>query len=79
MENSKEIIIKLNDGKEERSLIIDEKRKMYTSKEFDTTIIELFPEKDNLKNICIFLELDELVSKRNPIAKRKSIYILKVS
>ena len=79
LENSKEIIIKVNDGKEERSLIIDEKRKMYTNKEYDTTIIELFPEKDDMKNICIFLELDELVSKRNPIAKRKSIYILKVS
>ena len=76
LENSKEIIIKVNDGKEERSLIIDEKRKMYTNKEYDTTIIELFPEKDDLKNICIFLELDELVTKRNPIAKKKSIYIL---
>ena len=71
LENIKEIVIKVNDSKEERSLIIDEKRKMYTNKEYDTTIIELFPEKDDLKKICIFLELDELVTKRNPIAKKK--------
>ena len=75
LKNNKELIIKLNDDKEERTLILNEKRKMYTNKDFDTTIIELLPEQDDLENICIFLELDELVLKNNPSAKKKSIYI----
>ena len=75
LKNNKELIIKLNDDREKRNLILNEKRKMYTNKDFDTTIIELFPEKDDLENICTFLELDELVLKKNPSAKKKSIYI----
>jgi len=75
LKNNKELIIKLNDDKEERTLILNEKRKMYTNKDFDTTIIELLPEQDDLENICKFLELDELVLKSNPSAKKKSIYI----
>ncbi len=58
---NKEIDISFDDGKINKKLNIDSKaynRKFYTSQKYDTTIIEIFPNKDNF--YC-FLEvsLDE--------------------
>ena len=76
LENGEEIIIGLNAGKFQRSIFLNSKRKMYTNKNYDVTIIELFPKNDGLEDICTFLEVDELVLKRRPQENKKSVYTL---
>ena len=75
LENGEEVILKLNDGKVQKTLFLNSNRKMYTNEKYDTTIIELFPKNDGLEGICNFLELDELVLKRRPKENKKSVYI----
>ena len=48
-ENDK-IEISLNDENENKSIIINNKRKIYTNKEYDITIIEIKPRKDEINN-----------------------------
>ena len=60
LENGEEVILKLNAGKVQKTIFLNSKRKMYTNKKYDTTMIELFPKNDGLEDICKFLELDEL-------------------
>ena len=48
-ENDK-IEISLNDDKENKSIIINNKRKIYTNKEYDITIIEIKPRQDDINN-----------------------------
>ena len=68
----------LKDDKEIREIILDKnKRKIYTSKELDITIIEI-KENDNINE---FLEIDEEIINQNKkyietTYKNKSIYIL---
>ena len=76
LENDKNIILKLNDNKVEKSIVLNENRKMYTNKKYDVTIIELFSNKDGLENSCNFLELDEAIFKQKPNMNKKSIYTL---
>ena len=57
---------------ENKSIEINTNKKIYTSKLFDTTIIEI-NEKDNIND---FMELDENVFKENPILYCETIYIL---
>ena len=58
---------------------INDNRKIYTNKNYDITIIEIIPEKDNIFN---FLELDEEITFKRDIEyldmclKKSSIYLL---
>lgn len=76
LENGEEIIVKLNDGKFQKSIFLNSKRKMYTNQNYDVTIIELFPKNDGLEDICNFLELDDLVLIKRPKENKKSVYTL---
>ena len=64
------IKVSLNDGKEKKFIEIMNK-KIYTSKEYDTTIIEI----NNKDNIDKYLEIDEEIFEENYIYY-KSIYTL---
>jgi len=68
------IIFTINNDKRLYKLNID-KRKVYTSKKYDTTIIEIYEDKDNIHD---FLEIDFDINQEffNNIYKNKSIYIL---
>ena len=65
---NKVLKITFNDDKISKIIELADNRKIYSSKLYDTTIIEIFPSKDNLTN---FLELNNL----NEIIKKESIYI----
>ena len=72
-ENDK-IKITINDDKEEKVIILNNNRKIYTNEEYDTTIIEIKPEIDKINN---FMELDEKIYKKsNIIYNNESIYII---
>ena len=51
--------------------MLDDNRKLYTSEKYDTTIIEIKPEKDKIK---YYLELDEDIFQDN--ISKESIYII---
>ena len=70
IKNNKSIEISLNDNKEKKIINI-EKRKIYTSIKYDTTIIPINSEEDKINN---FLEIDEEIFNNN--IYNKSIYIL---
>ena len=72
LNNDKIIKLLLNDSKENKTLEIKD-RKIYTSKKYDTTIIEINSEKDKIKN---FLEIDQEIFDKNINMFNKSIYIL---
>ena len=76
LENGEKILLKLNEDKVEKTILLNEKRKMYTNKNYDVTIIEIFPEKDYIEDFINFLELDELVLDETPKTNKKSIYTL---
>jgi len=58
IKQNKILNIILNDGREYKSIELQENKKIYTNKKYDITIIDISPEKDNIIN---FLELDELI------------------
>ena len=68
---NKEILISLNDDKEYKTIELKNKQ-IYTSIEYDTTIIEI-KQKENIND---YLELDEKIIKHNINLSNKSIYIL---
>ena len=70
LEKHKKVKLSFNDDKENRILIIDEKRKIYSCKDFDVTIIEIKP---NLDKIYDYLDIDE-----NVLMKIISKYIKKI-
>ena len=74
---SSNISLSLNNDKKTKIINIKDNRKIYTSPEnqYDTTIIELIPEKDDIENEH-FLELDENLYKDKPNLCNKKIYIL---
>ena len=78
-EKNKKIKIKIlsNSNNKEviRSIDLTDKREKYRSVKYDTTIIEIKPNKDKIK---YFLELDENINKQNSneIYSEKSIYII---
>jgi len=67
------IQISINDDKEYKIIELKNK-KIYTNKEFDTTIIEINSEKDNINN---YLELDQTIFQQEIInINSESVYIL---
>ena len=66
---NKSLKITFNDDKVSKIIELTDNRKIYSSELYDTTIIEIFPLKDNL---TYFLELNNL----NEIIDKESIYIL---
>ena len=70
----KVIKVYLND-KTSRKIEISENKKLYTSKKYDTTIIQINPEKENIND---FLELDEIIYDEDlsPNLENKNIYII---
>ena len=71
-----EIELSLNDDKVFKTINLNEKRKLYTNKEYDTTIIEIKPEKDKINN---FMKIDEKIYREgysNKIFINQSIYII---
>ena len=75
VKDSDEIKVTLNDDKEIKIIKLDDNRLIYSNEEYDTTIIEIYPEKDKINN---FMEIDEIVFKEesNILYNNKSIYII---
>ena len=73
--DKKEIELTLNNDKEKRIIKIDKDRKIYMNKDYDTTIIEIKPELDNINN---YLELDDGLFKENAkeIYNNSKIYLI---
>ena len=69
------IKLSLNNDKSNKTIVIDNNRKIYMNKDYDTTIIEIIPEKDKINN---FLELDENLFKENSIEiyNQNKIYLI---
>ena len=82
IEIGKSIKFSINDEKKYFNIIIDETRKVYTNDIYDITIIELYKEKDGIKEDDSFLEVDDKIIDDNmndyfeAILKNKSIYII---
>jgi hypothetical protein len=74
LRKDKYIIFTINNDTIKYKIIIGE-RKVYTSKLYDTTIIEIFEDKDNIKD---FLKLDFSIHKEtfNNLYIKKSVYLL---
>ena len=67
IQENNNILVSLNDEQEKKiNINLNDKRKIYTSDQdkYDTTIIEIKPEKDKL-NVDNFLELDENILESN--------------
>jgi len=75
LNENNEIQLSLNDDNEIKKIEINGKKKIYTNKEYDITIIEIKPEKDKINNL---MEIDEKIYKNdsNIIYKNKSVYII---
>jgi len=58
---------------EKKRIELNKNKKIYTSKDYDITIIEINKEKEN---IDYFLELDEIAIKDNPELFNENIYII---
>ena len=73
--DNNEIKLSLGNDESNKTIVIDKNRKIYMSKEYDTTIIEINPEKDKINN---FLELDENLLKDNSseIYNQNKIYLI---
>ena len=67
------IRVNINDGKIKKNIDINSKRKIYTNIKYDTTIIEIKPEKDKIYN---FLEVDKYILNEESTFFNESIYIL---
>ena len=72
IKNEKILKVTLNDNKEKKIINI-EKRKIYTSIKYDTTIIPIIPEEDKINN---YLEIDKEIFDENINIFNKSIYLL---
>ena len=76
IEKNDEIEITINDDKENAKILLRSKI-IYTSKKYDTTIIELKGEKDKIKN---YMKIDEkYLNNDSNIIYEKSIYIIQYS
>ena len=75
IKQNKEIKLTLNNDSEKRTIKIDDNRKIYMNKDYDTTIIEIKPEIDKIN---YFLELDSYLSKENcgEIYNKTKIYLI---
>ena len=73
IKENQNITIGINNDKIQMQIKINDNRKIYTSKKYDTTIIEINQKKDNIYN---FLELDNSIFNENTDIFNKSIYII---
>ena len=75
LNENKQIKLTLNNDKTEKKIKIDKNRKIYLSKEYDTVIIEIKPEKDKINH---FLELDEklIEENSNEVFNQSKIYLI---
>ena len=73
--NNNTIKISFNNDKKYQDIILDSKRKKYTNKDLDITIIEINKEKDNINS---FLEIDEKIYQNNSevFFNKKSAYVI---
>ena len=73
--NKNKILISFNKDKKliQKQIQLNEKRKIYTNKQYDTTIIEIIKEKDEIDN---FLELDDNILNEYINVYNKSIYVI---
>ena len=71
---NKEIKISFDDDKINKKLLITPERKFYTSREYDVSIIEIFPNKDDIHHFLEFNQDKEIEKKE--IYENLSIYIL---
>ena len=73
--DNKSIKLSLNNDSQKRTIKIDNTRKIYMNKDYDTTIIEIKPEEDKINN---FLELDEYLFKENSneIYNKSKVYLI---
>ena len=67
------IALTINNDKEEKTIELNEKRKIYSNKDYNITIVEIKEKKDEINN---FLELDENILKDDYNILNESIYIL---
>ena len=83
--NNKIITIYLGNESKGRNIKLDNKRKFYTNKEYDTTIIEIKEDIDGIKNFlelddklkeCLSMNKDEIPEFLKNIYLNKSLYIL---
>jgi len=58
LKDNNNIELTLNDDKINKTIVLDNNRKVYTNKEYDITIIEIRCEKDKINN---FMDLDERI------------------
>ena len=75
LKENKEIKISINDDSTIKTIKLNGNRRIYADKEYDTTIIEIKPEKDEIHD---FMELDDNIFKEdsNILYNKKSIYII---
>ena len=75
IKNNKFITLSTNNEKERMSIEIKENRNYYSNKDYDTTIIELFPEKDGISN---FLEIDDKIFDKcsGTYYEKESLYLM---
>ena len=76
LKENKDIKISLNDERTFKTIKLNEKRRIYSSEEYDTTIIEIIPEKDKIDD---FMELDDNIFNEdysNIFYNKQSIYII---
>ena len=67
------ISLTTNNDKDEKTIELNEKRKIYSNKDYNITIVEIKPKKDKINN---FLELDKNILKDDYNIVNESIYIL---
>ena len=75
IEPGKKLVLSLNNEKVYNEILIDGKRKMYTNKEYNITMIEI-KKKDNVDESS-FMEIDDNIFKDDQIIlDKKSVYLL---
>ena len=73
IQKKSEINLFINDDKKEKSIELDENRRIYTNKEYNITIIEIKRKKDKIYD---FLELDDNIFRGTPIIFNETGYII---
>ena len=74
IKQGKKIIFSKNDDEQKYEIMIDEKRKIYTSEKYDITMVELKRE-DNIEPDSFF-EIDDNIKNQDYNWKNKDIYLL---
>ena len=74
-ENNNVLKVTFYNDFEDKTITLNDKRLIYTNKDYDTTIIQIRPEKDGIHN---FLEIDENIFREesNLLYEKQSIYII---